>query len=67
MHQLIRAAATVITETTNKPGKTAKNITSVDSWKIRIQRQIRNWRKELSILPESGKRSDNIKISVNGF
>jgi hypothetical protein len=31
---------------------------------IRIQRQISNWRRELSILTESGSGSDNIKLNI---
>jgi hypothetical protein len=35
-----------------------------NSWKIRIQRQINNWRKELSILAESGSGSDTLKLNI---
>jgi hypothetical protein len=35
-----------------------------NSWKIRIQRQISNWRKEISILAESGPGPDNSKLKV---
>jgi aromatic ring-opening dioxygenase catalytic subunit (LigB family) len=61
---LIYAATTVITERITEPGKKVKNRRNKDSWKIRIQRQISNWRKELSILIESGSGSDNIKLNT---
>jgi hypothetical protein len=32
-------------------------------WKIRMQRQISNWRKEISILAETGTGSDNGKLN----
>jgi hypothetical protein len=41
-----------------------RNIRNKDSWKIRIQRPISNWRKQLSILAESGMGSDNIKLNI---
>jgi hypothetical protein len=40
-----------------------KSTRNTDSWKIRIQRQISNWRRELSILTESGSGSD-IKLNI---
>jgi hypothetical protein len=64
INHLIYAAATVITEIITKPGKTVKNRRKKDSWKIRIQRKISNWRKELPILTESGLGSDNIKPNI---
>jgi hypothetical protein len=64
MNHLIYAAATVITERITKPGKKVKNRRNKDSWKIRIQRQISNWRRELSILTESGLSSENIKLNI---
>jgi hypothetical protein len=64
INHLIYSAATVITERITKPGKKVKNRRNKDSWKIRIQRQISNWRTELSILTESGSSSDNIKLNI---
>lgn len=64
VNHLIYAAATVITETTIKPRKTMKTGRFKDFWKIRIQKQISNWRKDLSILTESGSGSDNIKLNT---
>jgi hypothetical protein len=61
---LIYAAETVITKRITKPGQKVKNRRNEDSWKIRIQRQISNWRRELSILTESGSGSDNIKLNL---
>jgi hypothetical protein len=52
INHLIYAAATVITERITKPGKMVKSRRNKDSWQIRIQKQISNWRKELSILTE---------------
>jgi hypothetical protein len=56
INNLIYAAVTIITETVNEPSKGGKNI---KTWKIRMQRQISNWRKEISILAETGTGSDN--------
>jgi hypothetical protein len=64
INHLIYAAATVITERITKPGKKVKSRRNRDSWKIRIQRQISNWRRELSILIESGLGSDNMKLNI---
>jgi hypothetical protein len=61
INHLMYAAATVITERITKPGKKVKNRSNKDSWKIRIQRQISNWRRELT---ESGLGSDNIKLNI---
>jgi hypothetical protein len=63
INHLIYVAATVITERITKPGKKVKNRRNKDSWKIRIQREISSWRRELSILIESGSGSDNIKLT----
>jgi hypothetical protein len=41
-----------------------KNRRNKDSWKIRILKQISNWRKELSILTESGSGSDKDKLNI---
>jgi hypothetical protein len=61
---LIYAAATVITGKVTKPGKMVKSGQNKNCWKIRIQRQISNWRKELSILAESGPGPDNFKLNI---
>jgi hypothetical protein len=61
---LIYAAATVITEQVTKLGKSRKSSRNKNFWKIRIQRQISNWRKELSILAESGPGTDNCKLNL---
>jgi hypothetical protein len=53
INQLIYVAGTVITERVTKPGKKVKNRRNKDSWKIRIQRQISIWRRELSILNQA--------------
>jgi hypothetical protein len=44
--------------------KKVKTRRNKDTWKIRIQRQISNWRRELSIFTESGSGSDNIKLNI---
>lgn len=41
-----------------------ENIRSKDCWNTRMQRETSNWRKEWSILVESGTCSDNIKLSM---
>ncbi|PNF19358.1 hypothetical protein B7P43_G06722 [Cryptotermes secundus] len=64
VNHLIYAAATVITETTIKPRKTMTTGRFKDAWKLRIQKQISKWRKDLSILTESGSGSDNIKLNT---
>jgi hypothetical protein len=64
LNRLIYAAETVITEKVIKPGKTVKSRQNKNSWKIRIQKQISNWRKELSILVESGPGPDNFKLNI---
>jgi hypothetical protein len=64
LNHLIYAAATVIMEKVTKPGKTVKSRRNENSWKVRIQSQISNWRKELSILAESGPGPDNFKLNI---
>jgi hypothetical protein len=54
LNHLIQTAAVCIPDTIIKPGKTMKNGRSKDFWKRRKQRQISNWRKELSLLAETG-------------
>jgi hypothetical protein len=56
---LIYAAATIIIETMNQPSKRGRNRSNENVWKIRMQRQISNWRKYISILAETGTGSDN--------
>ena len=63
INNLIYAAATIITQTLNEPRKRIKNRRNVNIWKIRMQKQIRSWRKELSIIAETGTGSDNGKLN----
>jgi hypothetical protein len=56
---LICAAATIIIDTVNQPSKRGKNRRNENIWNIRMQRQISNWRKEISIHAEMGTGSDN--------
>ena len=51
------------TQTLNEPSKRIKNIRNVKFWKIRMQKQISSWRKELSIIAETGTGSDNGKLN----
>jgi hypothetical protein len=62
VNHLIYAAATVIAERITKPVKKVKNRRNKDYWKIRIQRQISNWGRELSTLTDTGSGSD-IKLT----
>ena len=50
INNLIYAAATIITQTLNEPGKRSNNRRNVKFWKIRMQKQISSWRKEVSII-----------------
>jgi hypothetical protein len=59
----IYAAATIMTQTLNEPSKRSKKRRNVQFWKIRMQKQISNWRKELSIIGESGTGSDNGELN----
>jgi hypothetical protein len=63
LNHLIYVAATVIAEKVIKPGNTVKSGRNKNSWKI-IQRQISNWREEVSILAESGPGPDNFKVNI---
>jgi hypothetical protein len=63
INHLIYAAATIMTQTLNEPSKTSKNRRNVQFWKIRMQKHISNWRKELSIIAEAGTGSDNGKLN----
>jgi hypothetical protein len=52
-----------MTQTLNAPSKRSKNRRNVQFWKIRMQKQISNWRKELSIIAEAGTDSDSGKFN----
>ena len=43
--------------------KGIKNRRNIKFWKIRVQKQISSWRKELSIIDETGRGSDNGKLN----
>jgi hypothetical protein len=60
---LIYAAATIITLTMTEPSKRSEDRRNVKFWKIRMQKQISSWRKELSIIAETGTSSDNGKLN----
>jgi len=63
INNLIYATATIITQTLNEPSKKNKTRRNVNFRKTRMQKQIRNWRKELLILAETGTDSDNGKLN----
>ena len=63
INNLIYAAATIMTQTLNEPSKRSKSRRDVRLWKIRMQKQISSWRKELSIIAETGTVSDNGKLN----
>ena len=63
INNLIYAAATIMTLTLNKFSKRNTNSGKVKFWKIRMQKQISSWRKELSIIAETGTGSDNGKLN----
>jgi hypothetical protein len=63
INNLIYAAATIMIQTLNEPSKRSKNRRNVHFWKIRMEKQISNWRKELSIIAETGTGSDNGKLN----
>ena len=63
INNLIYAAATIMTQTLNEPNKRNKNRRDVKFWKIRMQKQISSWRKELSIIADTGTGSDNVKLN----
>ena len=63
INNLIYAAATIMTQTLNEPNKRSNNGRDVKFWKIRMQKQISSWRKELSIIAETGTGSDNVKLN----
>jgi len=62
INKLIYAAATIMTQTINEPGKRSKIRRNIMFWKIPMQKQIRSWRKDLPILPEIRTGSDNGKL-----
>jgi hypothetical protein len=47
----------------NRPNERGKNRRNENFWKIRMQRQISNWRKEISIIAETATGSDNSTLS----
>jgi len=63
INNLIYAAATIMTQTLNEPSKRGKNRRNVKLWKIRMQKQISSWRRELSIIAETGTCCDNGKLN----
>ena len=63
INNLIYAAATIMTQTSNEYNKRSKNRRDVNFWKIRMQKQISSWRKELSIIAETGTGSDYVKLN----
>jgi len=63
INNLIYAAATIMTQTLNEPSKRSKNRKDVKFWKIRVQKQISTWRKELSIIAENGTGCDSGKLN----
>jgi len=63
INNLIYTAATIMTQTLNEPSKRSKNRRDVKFRKIRMQKQTRSWRKELSIIAETGTGSDDGKLN----
>ena len=63
INNLIYAAAIITTQTLNEPSKRSKNRRDVKFWKIRMQKQISSWRKELSIITENATGSDKGKLT----
>jgi hypothetical protein len=47
----------------NEPSKRSKNGRNVQFWKIRMQKQISNWRTELLIIAEAETGSDKGKLN----
>jgi len=58
INNLIYTATTIMTQM-GPANKRSKNRRDVKFWKIRMQKQISSWRKELSIITETGTGSDN--------
>ena len=46
INNLVYTAAAIITQTLNEPSKKNKTRRDVKFWKIRMQKQVSNWRKE---------------------
>jgi len=63
INNMIYAAAPIMTQILNEPDKRSKNRRDVKFWKIRKQKEISSWRKELSLLAETGTGSDNVKLN----
>jgi hypothetical protein len=63
INNLIHAATKIIKLIMNEPSKRRKYRKNIKFWKIRIQKQIRSWVKELSVIAETGKGSDNGKFN----
>ena len=63
INNLIYASATIMTLTLNEPSKRSKNRRNVKFWKIRMKKQINSWRKELSVIAETGTGCDNGKLN----
>ena len=63
INNLIYAAVTIMAQTPNWPSQRSKTRRNVKFWKIRMQKQIISWRKELSIIAETGTGSDNGKLN----
>jgi len=63
LNNLIHAAATIMTQTLTEPSKRSKNKRDVKLWKLRMQKQMSSWRKELSIIAETGTGSDSGKLN----
>jgi len=63
INHLIYAAASTVTQILNEPNKRRKNRRDIKFWKIRMQRHISSWRKELSIIAETGTGFDNVKLN----
>ena len=63
INNLIYTAATIMTQTLNEPSKRSKNRRDVKFRKIRMQKQTSSWRKELSIIAETGTGSDDGKLN----
>jgi hypothetical protein len=63
LNNLIHAAATIMTQTLTEPSKRSKNKRDVKLWKLRMQKQMSSWRKELSIIAKTGTGSDSGKLN----
>ena len=63
INNLLHAAATAMAQTLNEPSDRDKNRRDIKFWKMRIQKQISSWRKELSVIAENGTDSDNGKLN----